>query len=570
MQLLKIRENRAYKDRNEDVEFLRDWCCLYFNENLEWELYLNGEIIKGEDIIPLYNLFKKIIKEKEKSHKTKNNQRRLVIWVNRLSTLRNYVVNLGKDMEISKMEKFKKGRVECFIDKITNCDLEFRSFDLISGENLEELVKTYRLKNKGVTAMVEYLKKREEQGLKGWSQIRYTLSNNNLKLFYRKFNNDTLNELREEVVKRAPSLEFYQILMEAPKAGVMFYYPEIQNKMLTQVNSFDISSAYNSQFVRGNDFPIGKVKRVDTSMLSQLYNENKWFLLVMAAEEEVKMLPNWIKPIYKDDEIYYIIGNYDYKIIRMCGLKLSSLSNKWTKYKLFTCEETGYLHKRIREEIVHLYDKRQYLKLNGNPEEKIYKQIGEVLYGKGIQKRHLATSSEVYAYYKRPSAYIDAQISYHALQRTRYELMLMLYRINGEYVACDTDSIKTRNPMAPQLFSERNKEISEENRLAGFPDTKIGLWKFEGCYNNFIQFGNKVYAYEENRKIKCKFAGCLIEASDAYFNSMSLEQGLNALCDPDLIIPNGLSYSVLDYNDSFYLRKINKPYRVRGEINEMD
>lgn len=570
MQLLKVRENRVYKDRTDNVEFLRDWCCLYFNDNLEWELFLNDEIIKGEDILPLCNLFKQIIKEKEKAHRIKTNQRRLVIWVNRLSILRNYVVNLGKDMQISKMEKFRQGRMEYCIDKITNCDLEFRSFDLISGENLDELIATYKLRNKGVQAMVEYLRKREEQGLKGWNQLRYTLSNNNLKLFYRKFNDDTLDELRNELMRRRPSLEFYQILMEAPKTGVMFYYPEIQNKMLKQVNSFDINEAYGSQFIRGDDFPIGKVKRIDPSMLSTLYNENKWFLLVMAAEEEVKMLPNWIKPIYKNDEIYYVIGNYDYKIIRMCGLKLSSLSNKWTKYKLFTCEETGYLNQKIRDEIAHLYGKRQYLKLQGDPEEKTYKQLIKVLYGKGIQKRHLATNSDIFAYYNRPSAYIDAQISYHALQRTRYELMSMLYRINGEYVACDTDSIKTRNPMAPREFEKRNEEIMEENKKAGFPNTKIGLWKFEGCYDNFIQFGNKVYAYEENRQIKCKFAGCLVKASEAYFSSMSLEQGLAALCDPDLIIPNGLSYSVLDYDNNFYLKKINKPYRVRGELNALD
>ena len=569
MELLKIRENRPYKDRNDNVEFLRDWCCLYFNDNLEWELYLNNEVIKGEDIIPLSNLLSDIVNEKEKQHKKKVNERRLVIWTNKLSVLRNYIAALSNKMIISKMEKFRKGRTEYFIDKIYNGDLEFRSFDLISGDNIDNVIENYKLKNRGVRAMVEFLKKREDQGLKGWGQLRYTVSNNDLKLFYKRFNEETLEKLRREVCERKPTLEFYQILSEAPKKGVMFYYPDIENKLIKQVNSFDIHSAYNSQFIRGDDFPIGRVKRVDTNLLSELYNEGKWFLLVMVAEEEVQMLPNWITPIYKDNEIYYVIGNYDYKIMRMCGLKLSSVSKKWKKYKLFSCDETGYLNKKLREEIVHLYDKRQYLKLIGDPANKIYKQISEVLYGKGIQKRHFSTNSEIESFYHRRDIYIDGQISYHALQRTRYEIMMMLYRINGEYIACDTDSIKTRNPMAIEEFRRRNQEIQEENKKAGFSNTTIGLWEFEGCFDNFIQFGNKVYAYEENKEIKCKFAGCQTGASQAYFKSISLEEGLRQLCNPELEIPNGLIYQVLKANQGkFYLEKVKKPYRVRGEKHE--
>lgn len=571
MQLLKVRENKPYKDRNDSVEFLRDWCCLYFNSKLEWELYLNGDIEEGDDNLPLYRLLQSLIIEKEKSHRVKENKRKLVIWVDNLGTLRNYLITLGENMQISEVKKFHKGRTRTLFDRIYNDDIEFRNFDLIADGKVKQVRELYSLKNKGVKAMVEFLEKREEQGLKGWGQIRYTAANNNLKLFYKKFNNDVLTDLKYEVTKRRPTIEFYQILMAAPKAGAMGYNPNFQNKMLSKVNSFDISSAYNSQFIRGDDFPIGKVKRVETSMLSQLYSENKWFLLVMAAKEEVKRLPKWITPFYKDDDIYYIIGNYDYKIIKMLGFNLSFFSKDWKKYKLFTCDETGYLNKNVREAIVNLYDTRQYFKLIGNPEEKIYKQISEVLYGKGIQERNFKTNTDIINHYKKRESYIDAQISFHAVQRTRYELMLMLKRINEDHVAFDTDGIKTQSLMAIEEFRKRNQEISEENKRAGFPNTKIGLWKFEGCYDNFIQFGNKVYAYEENKKIKCKFAGCLTEATQAYFDSMSLEQGLAALCDPDLTIPNGCWKEVLQAkNGNFYLEQKYKPYRVRGEINEMD
>ena len=140
----------------------------------------------------------------------------------------------------------------------------------------------------------------------------------------------------------------------------------------------------------------------------------------------------------------------------------------------------------------------------------------------------------------------------------------MLNRLNWSFVACDTDSIKTQNPAATQIFEERNKEILEENKAAGF-DTRIGLWKFEGLYPNFIQFGNKVYAYEHEGKINCKFAGCLKEASQAYFEKLSIEEGIKELQNPELEIPNGIIREYLDLTDGkFVVKKDLLSYKVRG------
>lgn len=566
MELLKIRDNKPYKDRNGDVEFLRDFCCLYFKENLEWEFYLNGERERGQSFEELQKIIKKIVKEKKQRQKTeKNCRRRLVIWSNSLSILRNYYLQIDKGLEISKAEKFIRGSRRLIIDKITNDDLEFRNFELLAGENLEDVRETYGFKGEGADIMISFIKKREEQGLKGWGQIRYTAANNNLKLFYRKFNKETLSELRYESIKRIPSYEVYQILNDAPKAGVMMANQQYLNKQINNVYSYDISSAYNSQFVRGDDFPIGRIKKADTNQLLDLYKENKWFLLVMKSEEEIKNVPPWLKPVEKDDIYYYVIGNYDYKCIKTMGGSLSSISKKWKKYKLFTCEETGRLNSTFRQELNSLYKQRQYLKSIGSKEEKIYKQIAEVLYGKGIQKRNFSGNSEIHSYYQRSNSYINAQISFHALQRTRYEIIMMLDKLNWSYVACDTDSIKTINPAAPHIFEERNREILQENQEAGI-DSKIGIWKAEGLYPNFIQFGNKVYAYEYEGKINCKFAGCLTEASSLFFSSMSKDEGLAALNNPELIIPNGIIVKMLkvDDNDNFFIEKKSLGYRVRG------
>ena len=566
MELLKIRDNRPYKDRRDNnVEFLRDFCCLYFDEELNWEFYLNGEVKKGDSIFDLIRVFSEIIKQKNKGKRNNEISRRLVIWSNSLSLLRNYYSQLDKNLQVSLIEKFYRGRYRRFVDIIYNKDLEFRNFELLAGENFNDVKDTYGFKSQGVGVMVDFIKKREAQGLKGWGSIRYTAANNNLKLFYRNFTKEQLAELQYENIKRTPSYEFYQVLQEASKAGVIMVDKNTQNKMINNVYSYDISSAYNSQFVRGDDFPIGKVKKIDTSELLRLYNEDKWFLLVMISEVPIDNVPDWLTPYEQNGMYYYIIGNYDYKCLKLMGANLSRISKDWKKHKLFTCEETGRLNEAVRMELNNLYKQRQYLKSIGSKEEKIYKQIAEVLYGKGIQKRTFNGNSEIATSYKQPNKYICAQISYHALQRTRYEIISMLDRLNWSYVACDTDSIKTQNPAAPQLFEERNREILAENQAAGI-DSKIGLWKAEGLYPNFIQYGKKVYAYEQDGKIECKFAGCPISAWKNYFKAMSKEEGLNKLQDPSLVIPKGINEFVLkiDEGGKFYLKKVSYDYAVRG------
>lgn len=566
MELLKIKENRPYKDRNSDIEFLRDWCCLYINEDLKWELCLNGEIKEGYEVKSLSYLIKTIVDQKNKHQKIEKYQRRLIIWVNSPSILQVYIQLLSQNLQIGQIEKFIKGKRVKIIDRIYNKDLEFRNFDLISGETVNEVKKTYNFNSQGVKIMVDFLKKREEQGLNGWGQIRYTFSNNNLKLFYKRFNKDILQELRFEAIKRIPSLEFNTILQEASKQGIMLCRRETINTMLTNVYSFDISSAYNSQFIRGNDFPIGRVKRAPIEELRDLIAQQKWFLIVMVSSYPIEMPFEWIKAYEKEGYFYYVIGNYDYRIIQESGGSLSRIDKNWKIFKVFKCSEEGYLNMNFRDELVNLYEMRQQLKAKKDNEEKIYKQIGEVLYGKGIQRREFKTNQDIYNFYsKRDVMYVGPQISYHALQRTRYEIMKMLKLLDYSYIACDTDSIKTQNIMAPQVFSERNKEILEENKKAGFPNTRIGLWKFEGLYPHFIQFGNKVYAYEENDKIVCKFAGCLKEASSNYFNKISLQEGLRLLQNEDLAIPNGIIKKVLvAENNELIIKQFKYSYNVRG------
>ena len=568
MELLKIRDKGPYKDRNSNIEFLRDWCCLYLNDDLDWEFYLNGDIKTGKGMRVLEHIIKKLIKEKNSRLKVER-ETRLVVWVNSLTQYKLCVNLLDPTLKPVFYTTYKKGVKENILMLLESKDLEIRNFDMIAGEPIEEIKESYSLSSEGVKIMVDFLKKREQQGLHGWGQIRYSKPNNDLKLFYKRFNKEHLKEMMYEVKRRVPSIETYQILQSASKKGLMAFNAAFQNTMLTNVYSFDISSAYDAQFVRGNDFPIGKIRLGDIKDLPDLIAQNKWFIIRMVSPYEIEdRLPMWITSEEKDDLFYYTIGNYDYKIIQESGDSLNKINRDWKIDSVLVCDKQGYLNYHFREEEVKLYSERLSEKLKNNKQkEKELKAMQKFIYGKGIQKREFETNTKIEDFYRnRNNVYIDAQISLHALQRTRYELFTMLKRLNSSYVAFDTDCIKTQSIMAPRLFEERNKEIMEENERAGFPGTTIGLWKPEGLYPHFIQFGNKVYAYEKNGKIECTFAGCLKNAWENYFSNFSLEEGLKELNKPDLAIPNGIIKKAIKKveDGNFIYEKIPYSYSVRG------
>ena len=295
----------------------------------------------------------------------------------------------------------------------------------------------------------------------------------------------------------------------------------------------------------------------------------------MKSEYKVDKMPKWISPHKENGEFYYIFGNYDYKCLKLMGAKITTIDKNWKKYALYTCDEVGYLNKSFRKKLVDIYNERQYLKLIGDPKEKILKSQSKFIYGKGLQKRNFESNEQIIKYHHYSTSYINQIISFHALQRTRYELVLMLDRLDYDFNSTDTDCIKTESPLAPQKFEERNTEIKSLLAAAGFPETKIGLWKFEGLYPNFIQYANKVYAYQTKDKegkdiIECKFAGCLKEAWKEYFSSLSLEEGLQVLESCEVKIPKGCIRRSLQIkeNGEFYIKTSSLTYGVDGVDKE--
>ena len=139
---------------------------------------------------------------------------------------------------------------------------------------------------------------------------------------------------------------------------------EIMERVINNVYAADVNEAFNAQYVRGDDFPIGKPRKVDPKELKTLIKEDKYFFLVIKSEEVLNM-PPWIKPYVFEDNYYYMIEQYDYKCLRTMGLTLKRLGLNWSIKALYTCDEVGYLDWKVRQKIVKRYGKRRYLKSLG-------------------------------------------------------------------------------------------------------------------------------------------------------------------------------------------------------------
>lgn len=412
--------------------------------------------------------------------------------------------------------------------------------------------------------MEAYIKLQEQNN---WATFRYTASHNSEKVLEKRIEKDMTEKERkqynQENYKRnnsAGNLLFNQWVRRGCLSGAIWVDKNYQRKPLEWVSSFDISQAYGGQFVRANDFPLGTI--VDAmSLAKEEVMKRKWYAFVFEFDSYPGEVFQWMIPFKKedkDDELlkdgkwYLFIEKTDIDCMKLMGAKFRI---KPRIIHQFICDNNiGYLHYKVRKTINDLYEERQKLKAEGSKREKIVKQICEVAYGKGLQDR-------------KSWHYFCPQISYHALAKTRYELLLMLTRIKNDIVAIDTDGIKTAydRQKSIETFLQRNEEIKKELAEAGFPESKIGTWKFEGTYKQFIQYEKKVYAYEDEEGLHCKFAGCNKEQLDEFLlNCRDMNGLLNCLA-----IPGGIIDKKLKVDKNFYaVETIYKDYSLVKE--EMD
>lgn len=514
--LLSVRDNKPYKSRGSNVEFLRDLCCLYFREDGTWNLVINENGYTGDDIWSLEQLLNEIKLEKQSKHRSQKNLRKLVVWVNNLNL---YIMIVSwavrHKLEIAEKKDFETGKKILMVAH--DDDFEFRNFMVMTGQNVERTAKDFKIQEEGVFAMKAFLLMQDTQD---WTKFRWTMAYYFEKKFYRRIGK--VPEISYEVMRRRQNKRFNEIVDKSNKGGYIWIDPDLRGQMLKSVVSHDLRSAYCGEFVKGDDFPIGSVGKTARPFEKVLEEEKWWAILLEANECPQKRFLNWLKPFEENGKWYFFLEIYDYKCLELFN-RLDVL-NQFKIKEIYVCNEIGRIHSEVRKALVDIFEERNRMRDDGDAREKFLKFQLEVAYGKGIQKRDY--KGEKYFRYFCP------QLSYHALTRTHYELCLMISRLEFDITAVDTDSFKTQSPLAENLVFQRNKELKQQLADAGFPNTTIGTWKYEGCYNKFVQFAKKVYAYEKDGKLECKFAGCNGDQLKAYLEA-------TANCDIEWLMQEG-------------------------------
>lgn len=523
--LLKVRDNRPWKSNGE--EYYRDLIVIHIDfDKMKAQMIINDTESRYGDIGLLQKELE-VISGFRKERRCEK-QRKTVVWVNSLH------INKGffKGFE----EEYHRTNKEEKLWRLYNDDFELRNFSTIANSSsLEDIRKSCGFSEKlsGGQVMKEFLKIRLEK-LKGWGKLNYSFAYCANKIFY-----EGLNGLTYSNSNSIPSLDVYRLIQSCCKAGAITYASEYERKVLNMVKSWDLSSAYPSQFVR-QKMPIGKFYRhaATPTNLKMAMDEDKSFIVVIKVKNKMKQAENIIGICAeeKEDGFYYTLTDWDVKCFKLLGIQMKGIIAD-----LRICEKKEYLAKEFRERVVEYYEEKQKTKGVNNTLYFEKKTTLDAIWGKGLQNINPQSDEDIKKrYWRNPARYLLPQWSLWGAAATRYEMIKAIVGIIDisieDFVACDTDGIKFLGDHN-EYFKKRNEEIMAENAAAGFPNCEIGTWKYEGCFENFIQLKKKVYAYSTNGELTCKFAGCSKGAWKEFFKGMEIEEAFERLSKEDFFIP---------------------------------
>lgn len=142
-------------------------------------------------------------------------------------------------------------------------------------------------------------------------------------------------------------------------------------------------------------------------------------------------------------------------------------------------------------------------------------------------------------FYKSRNNFLSYQHGLWITANARKRLRSMLWKVGGDVVYCDTDSIKFSGDHDNE-FEDKNKILIEEALKHGaYAETKsgkvkyMGVWENEvdntdhGCYDEFKTLGSKKYVYSEtikgNKEITSTIAGVNKKTGSKYFTDNGID-----------------------------------------------
>ena len=401
----------------------------------------------------------------------------------------------------------------------------------------------------------------------------------------------------------------YNLLQCANMSGLLQFDPDEAFKVIKNVISFDIKTAYLSVMINQPIFPKDlTVIDVDITSdevdffgvhhkknpysvifellerLDRFEDHDKWYYLAIdpcydGDDPTVKYYLHMLKPfrrnfkrhpdvtlkyVHQDqvigflkwdrafyDEYYSIFTELTfaellYNLLLLCpDAKIILMYSK---------QESDYLPKDFRDAKMELYKKKELF-----PSESIERDIAklytELTYGKGLQLRNFQDDDEARKAITNETINIAQSLT--CCSFTRYRLIHDWDQFHPLYM--DSDSIKFEfSPETNSLIkiSKRLDELTAENQrvnaAAGYPDSNLGSWNMDGVYMAMLFVGKKVYiGYKDDGTLDIATAGCNAEAAADYFKDGTMDLLYEIERSKKLVIPGGKKIHKILKNNEF-------------------
>lgn len=385
------------------------------------------------------------------------------------------------------------------IKKVTEADI-----DLEIGSNLyTEDLKTSPMKEdyELLKRRLEYMRKEvEKYGLddpKNYKTSPAGFSRDVLGEAYDKLTDSEKLDIKERHKTR---IEEYESISNAHQGGLALPNKKYLGKILKNVTSYDINSAYPSVMVNCL-FPYKLHSHSSTATIDQILQSkygsiftvkfinlkaNNPNIPVMRFQDNDTTFSGKNRLIYSGhyiiaaDEVQITITNVDLDIItKFYTFDKCDISDIWFY-------EMAPLDKWVRELILTLYHEKS-IAAKGSSEREVKKKQLNAIYGLTIPG-YVTARSYYFSdrrLYRAWGAFITAY--------TRRIIARIIYLVGDDFVYCDTDSVKLLNAAKyKNLF-----DVGEG----------LGQWKNEGTYELFKVFGAKRYLSIKNGKLDITYSG---------------------------------------------------------------
>lgn len=473
-------DTKIFKPYKNGKKYLtQDEIVLHYNYwTNDWDLFVNGEVISGENEYTLFEQFKNLLKD------LKENET-VVCFVNDLKL----AMAMFPGGEISGYKK-DASNTEHPIYYTTN-HIQFRNFSLFhisaKGEGA-----------KNVGQMYDYLISLAKMfGRTTINACQYTIGWVSERALAYGLDEKILdwNAKNHNFVD---SIQEYEDQLIGCKSGLL----KAQKGIHDDVLMIDLKSAYISAFLQYDKFPIGRDRMHTQERAVVNFLQGECYHIVIECDDIYPEFRAW-----KQGNCY---GFYDLDVEFFNLQKIDV--KKWILDRLDEgCNIRAYSNQnygRLMKEVCDKFVEFRTLKEQTVGENKeAIKAITEMFYGKALQEREFENKKECYHHFLRPEHYMRPKYSMIASAYIRLRMLKMIQKLGGSYYH-DTDGIETSySKESLDYVKEENKRIIELNRSLGY-ETNLGTWEIEARHARILIIGRKQRMFEDDHgHLGIKIAG---------------------------------------------------------------